>query len=98
MTLSYISRNILPAIIALLLVTTNTFAAVVVELATHLRSHGVAVVVSDTFTVSDPVPEAMRVCLGRPAIVMNANTRWRLVKMRLSRSLLLIFEGCQASN
>ena len=38
-----------------------------IEFATHLRSHGVAVVVSDTFTVSGPAPEAVRVCLGGPA-------------------------------
>jgi DNA-binding transcriptional MocR family regulator len=37
------------------------------EFATHLRAHGVAVVVSDTFTVSGPAPEAVRVCLGGPA-------------------------------
>ena len=35
-----------------------------VEFATHLRRHGVGVVVADTFTVSGPVPEAVRVCLG----------------------------------
>ena len=35
-----------------------------IEFATHLRSHGVGVVVSDTFTVSGTPPEAVRVCLG----------------------------------
>lgn len=38
-----------------------------IEFATHLRSHGVGVVVSDTFTVSGAAPEAVRVCLGGPA-------------------------------
>ncbi len=35
-----------------------------IEFATHLRSHGVGVVVSDTFTVNGTPPEAVRVCLG----------------------------------
>jgi len=35
-----------------------------IEFATHLRAHGVGVVVSDSFTVSGPPPEAVRVCLG----------------------------------
>ena len=35
-----------------------------IEFATHLRTHGVGVVVSDTFTVSGTAPEAVRVCLG----------------------------------
>ncbi|WP_428312102.1 PLP-dependent aminotransferase family protein [Hydrocarboniphaga sp.] len=35
-----------------------------IEFAAHLRSHGVGVVVSDTFTVSGGAPEAVRVCLG----------------------------------
>ena len=35
-----------------------------IEFATHLRAHGVGVVVSDTFTVSGAPPEAVRVCLG----------------------------------
>ncbi len=38
-----------------------------IEFATHLRAHGVGVVVSDTFTVSGAAPEAVRVCLGGPA-------------------------------
>ncbi|MBU0789732.1 MAG: PLP-dependent aminotransferase family protein [Polycyclovorans sp.] len=38
-----------------------------IEFATHLRAHGVGVVVADTFTISGPVPEAVRVCLGGPA-------------------------------
>lgn len=38
-----------------------------IEFATHLRTHGVGVVVSDTFTVSGTAPEAVRVCLGGPA-------------------------------
>lgn len=38
-----------------------------IEFATHLRAHGVGVVVSDTFTVSGPAPEAVRVCLGGAA-------------------------------
>ena len=33
----------------------------------HLRSHGVPVVVSDSFTVSGPAPDSVRVCLGGPA-------------------------------
>jgi DNA-binding transcriptional MocR family regulator len=37
-----------------------------VEFATHLRSHRVGVVLSDTFTVADAPPEAVRVCLGGP--------------------------------
>lgn len=37
-----------------------------IEFATHLRTHGVGVVVSDTFTVSGTPPEAVRVCLGGP--------------------------------
>ena len=35
-----------------------------IEFATHLRAHGVGVVVSDTFAVSTAAPEAVRVCLG----------------------------------
>ena len=35
-----------------------------IEFATHLRSSGVGVVVSDAFTVTGPAPEAVRVCLG----------------------------------
>jgi DNA-binding transcriptional MocR family regulator len=38
-----------------------------IEFATHLRAHGVGVVVSDTFTVAGTVPEAVRVCLGGSA-------------------------------
>lgn len=38
-----------------------------IEFATHLRAHGVGVVVSDTFTISGPAPEAVRVCLGGQA-------------------------------
>lgn len=38
-----------------------------IEFATHLRAHGVGVVVSDSFTVAGPAPEAVRVCLGGPA-------------------------------
>ena len=37
-----------------------------VEFATHLRNHGVGVVVSDTFSVGGTPPEAVRVCLGGP--------------------------------
>jgi DNA-binding transcriptional MocR family regulator len=37
------------------------------EFSTHLRGHGVPVVVSDSFTVSGQAPEAVRVCLGGPA-------------------------------
>ncbi|MEY4510165.1 MAG: hypothetical protein RLZZ450_2287 [Pseudomonadota bacterium] len=32
--------------------------------ASHLRGHDVHVAVSDAFSVSDPAPEAVRVCLG----------------------------------
>jgi DNA-binding transcriptional MocR family regulator len=38
-----------------------------VEFATHLRAHEVPVVVSDSFTVAGPAPEAVRICLGGPA-------------------------------
>ncbi|MDB6062170.1 MAG: aminotransferase class and family protein [Verrucomicrobiaceae bacterium] len=38
-----------------------------IEFSTHLRAHGVGVVVSDTFTVSGTAPEAVRVCLGGSA-------------------------------
>ena len=38
-----------------------------IEFATHLRTHGVGVVVSDTFTVAGAAPEAVRVCLGGSA-------------------------------
>jgi DNA-binding transcriptional MocR family regulator len=38
-----------------------------IEFATHLRTHGVGVVVADTFTVSGAAPEAVRVCLGGSA-------------------------------
>jgi len=38
-----------------------------VEFATHLRTQGVGVVISDTFTVSGTPPEAVRVCLGGSA-------------------------------
>jgi DNA-binding transcriptional MocR family regulator len=38
-----------------------------IEFVTHLRAHGVGVVVADTFTVAGPVPEAVRVCLGGAA-------------------------------
>lgn len=37
------------------------------DFVTHLRSQGVAAVVSDTFTVTGPAPDAVRVCLGGPA-------------------------------
>jgi DNA-binding transcriptional MocR family regulator len=37
-----------------------------VEFATHLRSHRVGVVLSETFTVADAPPAAVRVCLGGP--------------------------------
>ena len=37
------------------------------EFATHLRAHGVPVVVSDSFVVAGTPPEAVRVCLGGPA-------------------------------
>jgi hypothetical protein len=33
----------------------------------HLNAHGVPVVVSDSFVVAGPAPEAVRVCLGGPA-------------------------------
>ncbi|MBP2311798.1 PLP-dependent aminotransferase family protein [Azospirillum soli] len=36
------------------------------EFATHLRTRGIAAVVSDTFAVAEPVPEALRICLGAP--------------------------------
>ncbi|MDB5975480.1 MAG: hypothetical protein JWR07_2240 [Nevskia sp.] len=35
-----------------------------IEFTSHLRAHGVGVVVSDTFTVTGTPPEAVRVCLG----------------------------------
>lgn len=35
-----------------------------IEFATYLRTHGVGVVVADTFNVSGATPEAVRVCLG----------------------------------
>jgi len=38
-----------------------------IEFATHLRAHGVGVVVADAFTVAGPAPEAVRVCLGGAA-------------------------------
>jgi DNA-binding transcriptional MocR family regulator len=38
-----------------------------IEFTNHLRAHGVGVVISDTFTVSGPPPEAVRVCLGGAA-------------------------------
>ncbi len=38
-----------------------------VEFMTHLRQQGVGVVVSDTFTVTAPAPESVRVCLGGQA-------------------------------
>jgi DNA-binding transcriptional MocR family regulator len=37
------------------------------EFAMHLNAHGVPVVVSDSFVVAGPAPEAVRVCLGGPA-------------------------------
>ncbi|MCG5240694.1 PLP-dependent aminotransferase family protein [Azospirillum doebereinerae] len=46
------------------------------EFATHLRTRGIAAVVGDTFAVGDPVPEALRLCLGAAADV--AETRWVL--------------------
>jgi DNA-binding transcriptional MocR family regulator len=35
-----------------------------IEFASHLRRQNVGVVVSDTFTVSGPPAEAVRICLG----------------------------------
>lgn len=35
-----------------------------IDFTAHLRAHGVGVVISDTFTVTGPPPEAVRVCLG----------------------------------
>ncbi|PWC36097.1 PLP-dependent aminotransferase family protein [Azospirillum sp. TSO35-2] len=37
------------------------------EFATHLRSRGIAAVVSDAFTTTATAPEALRICLGAPA-------------------------------
>ncbi len=37
------------------------------EFSNHLRSHGVPVVVADSFTVSGAAPDAVRICLGGPA-------------------------------
>lgn len=37
------------------------------EFAAHLRENGVPVLVSDSFTVTGPAPQAVRVCLGGPA-------------------------------
>ncbi|MBY6261113.1 PLP-dependent aminotransferase family protein [Azospirillum sp. 412522] len=36
------------------------------EFAAHLRSHGIAAAVSDTFLTAGPAPEALRICLGAP--------------------------------
>lgn len=36
------------------------------EFAAHLRSHGIAAAVSDTFLTAGAVPEALRICLGAP--------------------------------
>ncbi|MBP2300655.1 aminotransferase-like domain-containing protein [Azospirillum picis] len=36
------------------------------EFATHLRAHGIAAVVSDTFATAGTPPEALRLCLGAP--------------------------------
>lgn len=38
-----------------------------IELATRLQSHGIAAVVSDTFAMRAPAPEAVRICLGGTA-------------------------------
>ncbi|HYG85365.1 MAG TPA: PLP-dependent aminotransferase family protein [Azospirillum sp.] len=36
------------------------------EFATHLRTRGIAAVVSDTFAVTPDIPNALRICLGAP--------------------------------
>ncbi|PWC35824.1 PLP-dependent aminotransferase family protein [Azospirillum sp. TSO35-2] len=36
------------------------------EFATHLRTRGISTIVSDTFAVAEPAPEALRICLGAP--------------------------------
>lgn len=46
------------------------------EFATHLRTRGIAAVVGDTFAAADPVPEALRLCLGAASDL--AETRWVL--------------------
>jgi len=46
------------------------------EFATHLRTRGIAAVVGDTFAVGDPVPDALRLCLG--AAADRAEARWVL--------------------
>ncbi len=46
------------------------------EFATHLRTRGIAAVVSDTFALGDAVPDALRLCLG--AASDRAETRWVL--------------------
>ncbi|MBP2229615.1 DNA-binding transcriptional MocR family regulator [Azospirillum agricola] len=46
------------------------------EFATHLRTRGIAAVVGDTFALREPVPEALRLCLG--AAADRAEARWVL--------------------
>ncbi len=43
------------------------------EFATHLRTRGIAAVVSDTFATTSEIPEALRICLGAP--IDRAETR-----------------------
>lgn len=57
-----------------------------IEFATHLRAHGVGVVVSDTFTVTGPAPDAVRVCLGGPASLEECRHTLEIIEDAIEQS------------
>jgi DNA-binding transcriptional MocR family regulator len=64
-----------------------------IEFATHLRSHGVGVVVSDTFTVTGPAPSAVRVCLGGPADQNECRHTLEIIEDAIEQPPAMTFRG-----
>jgi DNA-binding transcriptional MocR family regulator len=64
-----------------------------IEFATHLRSHGVAVVVSDSFTIAGPAAEAVRVCLGGPADRKECRHNLELLQDAIEQAPATTFRG-----
>ena len=63
------------------------------EFATYLRSLGVTVVVSDTFTVSGTPPEAVRVCLGGPADRDECQNSLEIIEDAIEQQPAVSFRG-----
>jgi DNA-binding transcriptional MocR family regulator len=63
------------------------------EFATYLRSLGVTVVMSDTFTVSGTPPEAVRVCLGGPADRDECQNSLEIIEDAIEQQPAVSFRG-----